>query len=71
MKHKPHLCAHGSMQKWGIDYWETYAPIVSWITVRSLLAHSHVHSLHSISIDFSLAFPQVTLDTLYIYGFTL
>ena len=43
MKHKARLCAHGGMEKWGIDYWETYAPIVNWITVTSLLALSHVH----------------------------
>ena len=37
--------------------------MVNWITVRTLLALSHIHKLHSRSIDFVLAFPQAKLDT--------
>eukprot|EP00957_Ditylum_brightwellii_P096481 7348673-Ditylum_brightwellii.AAC.1 len=33
MKHKACLCVHGGMQKWGVDFWETYSPVVNWITV--------------------------------------
>lgn len=36
-KHKARLCAHGGMHQWGINYWETYAPVVNWISVRFLL----------------------------------
>jgi hypothetical protein len=32
-KHKARLCAHGGMQKWGIDYWESYSPVINWITI--------------------------------------
>ena len=32
-KHKARLCAHGGMQPWGVNYWETYAPTVNWISV--------------------------------------
>ena len=28
LKHKARLCAHGGIQKWGINYWETYTPVV-------------------------------------------
>ena len=38
LKHKARLCAHGGMQKWGINYWDTYAPVVNWISVRTLLS---------------------------------
>ena len=31
LKHKARLNAHGGMQRWGIDYWETYTPVVNWI----------------------------------------
>ena len=31
LKHKAQLCAHGGMQKWGENYWETYSPTVSWV----------------------------------------
>ena len=61
-KYKARLCAHGGMQQWGIDFWETYAPVVNWLSVRTLLTLSVVHSWHSRSIDFVLAFPQADLD---------
>ena len=62
-KYKARLCAHGGMQRWGIDYWETFAPVVNWIIVRTLLTLAHVHGLESRSIDFVLAFPQARLTT--------
>ena len=63
MKHKARICAHGGMQRWGIDYWETYSPVVNWISVRALLAISTIHNLPTTSIDFVLAFPQADLET--------
>ena len=32
-KYKARLCAHGGMQSWGVDYWETYAPVLHWMSV--------------------------------------
>jgi hypothetical protein len=61
-KHKARLCAHGGQQTWGQDYWETYAPVVTWASVRLLLIVAKVHGLSSKSIDFVLAFPQADLD---------
>ena len=62
-KHKARLCAHGGMQHWGVSYWETYAPVVNWMSVRILLILSIIFNLKSRSIDFVLAFPQADLDT--------
>ena len=61
-KHKARLCAHGGQQTWGIDYWDTYAPVVTWASVRLLLIVAKIHGLQSKSIDFVLAFPQADLD---------
>ena len=61
-KHKARLCAHGGMQQWGVNYWETYAPVVNWISVRFLLTLSEIVGLESRTIDFVLAFPQAELD---------
>ncbi len=61
-KHKARLCAHGGQQTWGLDYWDTYAPVVTWASVRLLLIVAKIHGLHSKSIDFVLAFPQADLD---------
>jgi hypothetical protein len=55
-KHKACPCAHGGMQTWGQNYWETYAPVVNWANVWILLAIAKNHGLSSQSIDFVLAF---------------
>ena len=49
------------MKKWGIDYWETYSPVVNWILVCLLFALTVIHDLESQSINFVLAFPQAEL----------
>ncbi len=61
-KHKARLCAHGGMQQWGENYWETYSPVVNMLSVRLLLAIAHIHGLETKSIDFVLAFPQAEID---------
>ena len=61
-KYKARLNAHGGMQRWGMDYWETYDPVVNWISVRLILAISMIHRLETKSIDFVLAFPQADLE---------
>ena len=42
------------MQRWGVDYW---------LSIRTLMTISEMHSLESRSIDFVLAYPQADLDT--------
>ena len=61
-KYKARLCAHGGMQRWGENYWETYAPVVNWISIRVLLILSLIFDLKTRSLDFVLAFPQAKLD---------
>jgi hypothetical protein len=46
-KHKSLICADGSQQKYGIDYWETYAPVVQWSTVCMVLILSALLNLKS------------------------
>ena len=50
------------MQTWGQNYWETYAPVENWVSVRMLLAIAKIHDLPSKGIDFVLAFPQAELE---------
>jgi hypothetical protein len=75
LKHKARLCAHGGMQTWGVNYWETYAPVVNWMSIRTLMALSIIHDLETRSIDFVLAFPQAPLEVdIYMeppYGFDI
>eukprot|EP00978_Attheya_sp_CCMP212_P036769 scaffold169289_cov53-Attheya_sp.AAC.2 len=64
MKYKATLCAQhdGMHQQRGVDYWETYTPIVNWVSVHLLLAVATIHDLPTGSIDFMLTFPQADLD---------
>ena len=50
------------MQTWGENYWETYTPVVTWLSVRILLILSVLHDQEARSIHFTLAFPQADLD---------
>ena len=61
-KYKARLCAHGGMQQWGVNHWETYAPVVNWISIRFLLVLAELVGLESNAIDFMLAFPQADRD---------
>ena len=61
-KHKAKICAHGGMQGWVENYWETYSPVVNMLSVRLLLPIAHIHVLNSKSIDFVLASPQADID---------
>ena len=58
MKHKSRLFAHGGMKKWVINYWETYAPVLNWMIMISLLDISITNEFPSISIDFLLSFQR-------------
>ena len=60
--YKTRLCAHGGMQHWGVNYWETFSPIVNWMSVQLILILAIVHDLPARAIDFVLAFPQAKLN---------
>ncbi len=61
-KHKAQLCTHGGQITWGLDYWDTYAPVITWASIQLLLIIAKIHGLESKSIDFVLAFPQADFD---------
>ena len=62
IKHKARLCVHGGMQRKGIDYWHTYAPVVNWSTVKMVLLLTTLAGWHSRQIDYVLAFSQAPID---------
>ena len=57
-KYKDRICCHGGQQQWGVNYWDTYAPVVSWSSVWILLTLAKSHNLHTKSVDFVQAYPQ-------------
>jgi hypothetical protein len=52
----------GDQQIHGKDYFDTYAPVVSWTTVWTLLKMACVLKLQTQQIDYTLAFCQASLD---------
>ena len=62
VKYKAHLCAHGGQTIKGIHYENTYAPVVTWTTIRFLLTLSLVNDWHTRQIDFVLAYPQANVS---------
>jgi hypothetical protein len=55
--------ARGYEQIEGVDYGETFAPVVNWTTVRFLLMMSILLSLETKQVDDVAAFVQVDIDT--------
>ena len=55
------LCVDGSQQQFGIDFTDTYSPVVSWTTVRILMILSKILGLKARQVDYVQAFPQVYL----------
>jgi hypothetical protein len=62
-KYKSRLCTDGSQQRAGVDFIDTYAPVVAWSTVRLVLALSSILKLRSKQVDFTQAFTQSPIDT--------
>ena len=51
--HKACLCTHEGMHQWGVNYWETYSPVVYWVYVRSIITLIILRDLHTKSVVFS------------------
>ena len=66
-KLKARLCVRGDQQVEGIDFFETYAPVVAWSTVRLLLVLMVTLPLASKQVDYTLAFVHADLeDEIYV-----
>jgi hypothetical protein len=61
-KLKARFCARGYEQIEGVDYYETFAPVVNWTTVRFLLMMSILLGLETKQVDCVAAFVQADID---------
>jgi hypothetical protein len=67
-KWKARLNVDGGKQIHGIDYWDTYAPVASWLTIRLILIMALRHKWCIKQLDFVQAYPRAPAETeLYIY----
>lgn len=61
-KLKARFCVRGDKQLEGIDYFDTYAPVVSWATVRLMLVLSIILGLATKQVDYTAAFVHADID---------
>jgi hypothetical protein len=59
---KARLCPHGGKQVEGINFWATYAPVVTWSTTRLILILSLITGMKSCQIDYIQAYTQALVD---------
>jgi hypothetical protein len=59
---KARLCARGDRQQEGVDYFETYAPVVNWQTVSIMIIISILLDLKTIQVDYTAAFLHADID---------
>jgi hypothetical protein len=61
-KWKARLNVHGGQMLHGIHYWETFSPVVTWMTIRLVLILSILLAWHTRQVDFVLAYPQAPVQ---------
>ena len=61
-RHKARFCARGDMQTEGVDFFETYAPVVQWSTIRLLLSTVLTEKWTTRQVDYTNAFAQAELN---------
>jgi hypothetical protein len=61
-KHKARVNVHGGQQTYGVNYWETFSPVVNWFSIRLTLVPSLIYQWKRRQIDFVLAFPQADVE---------
>jgi len=66
-KFKARFCCRGDMQVEGVDYFETYAPVVQWSTLRILFTLILDKGWTTRQVDYTNAFAQAELnDEVYV-----
>lgn len=61
LKFKARFCARGDLQQEGVDYFETYAPVVQWSTIRLLLSTVLTEGWATRQVDYTNAFAQAEI----------
>ena len=62
LKFKARYCVRGDKQIAGVDYFETYAPVVQWSTIRLVLTMVLSHGWVTRQVDYTNAFTQADLQ---------
>jgi hypothetical protein len=61
-KHKARLNLHGGKQVYGMNYYETYAPVVTWFAIRLMIIFGILFQWSLRQVDFIMAYPQAPIE---------
>jgi hypothetical protein len=61
-KYKARLNLHGGKQEFGTNYFETYAPVVTWFLIRLLIVIGIIFGWALCQCDFVMAYPQAPIE---------
>ena len=61
-KYKARLNLHGGKQVFGMNYYETYAPVVTWFAIRLLIVIGIIFGWALRQVDFVMAYPQAPIE---------
>ena len=61
-KLKARFCVRGDQQVEGVDFFETFAPVVQWSTIRLLLVLSRRLGFSTAQVDYTAAFVQAAIN---------
>jgi hypothetical protein len=61
-KWKARINIDGSKQVRGVNYWDTFAPVASWSSIRLLLVMSLINNWHTKQIDYVQAYTQADVE---------
>ena len=61
-KHKARLNLHGGKQEFGMTYYDTYAPVVTWFAIRLMIVFGIIFSWSLRQVDFVMAYPQAPIE---------
>ena len=61
-KYKACLNLYSGKQEFGVNYFDTYAPVITWFAVRLMLMFGIVNSWALRQVNFIMAYPQVPIE---------
>ena len=61
-KYKARLNVHGGKQTFGVNYFDTYAPVVTWFAIRLLIICAIVLHWQLRQVDFIMSYAQAPIE---------
>ena len=61
-KYKARLNLHGGKQEFGVNYFDTYAPVITWFAVCLMLMFGIINGWSMQQVDFIMVYPQAPIE---------